>query len=568
MQSSFDVVIPAHKKDLATLNHCISGIRKNIPAARRIIVISKEKYNDKAEWFDESLFPFSYQEISDLVGGSNVGWNFQQLLKLYSPLVIPDILPNVLIVDSDTVFLRKVEFFSAEGLPLYNLSKDRDLDKSKFHQTTFNHVQKILPEITKKFPQKFENISGICHHMLFQKHIIEELFAMVQKADGSNDPFYKIFLKNAENSFGVAEYNLYFYFLVSFHPESYKIRILNYKNTSDFHVWKYRWRLKYHYCSFHSYMREDKGSILKKIISFVQQRIDRLFFIDHWNIGILNFPIREIFQKEFKISWFKVGNNLKFKADPFGLEIGGKKFVIFEEYLQMEKRGVIAIAPLESSQDSSMNIGESKIILDDNKHLSYPFIINHENRIFLICESYKSKKLSLYEIDKKELTAIKIRDIFVDKKIIDPSIIFYQDKFWLFYSINSEENSDLYMAFANSLFDEFKQHPKNPVKVDVSSARSAGTPFILDGKIYRPAQNCTKTYGGSIVINRITELSEENFSEEFEKEIKPDLYNEYKEGFHTLSECGDLTLIDGKKKVFVFYKPLISIIRNFRRVLK
>lgn len=254
---TIDVVIPAHKKDLLTLNHCIAGIRRNIANVRRIIVVSKEKYTDKAEWFDESLYPFSYQEISDLVGGINVGWNYQQLLKLYAVLVIPNISENVLIIDSDTVFYRKVKFFSDEGLPLYNLCKDKDLDQSEFHKISFKHIMKTLPEIAQNLPKEFEGVSGIAHHMLFQKNIILDLFSMVEKADGSGDQFYKVFLKNREKKSGISEYNLYFYFLVSHYPQNYKIRILKYKNTAKINTWKERLRRKYDYCSYHSYMRTE-----------------------------------------------------------------------------------------------------------------------------------------------------------------------------------------------------------------------------------------------------------------------------------------------------------------------
>jgi len=249
-----DVVIPAHKKDLATLEYAIDGIRKNIAEVRRIIVVSKEKYTDKAEWFDEAKYPFSYAEISDLVGGENVGWNLQQLLKLYAVLVIPDISQNVLVVDADTVFYRKVKFFE-DGLPLYNLSKDKGLEKDNFYQTSLDHIKKLLPEIAEKFPKKFENVSGICHHMLFQKHIIEDLFSKVEAHAEGSEPFYKIFLKSGKHSMSVAEYNLYFYFLISCHPGEYKIRILNYKNTAKFQPLWERLRRKYDYCSYHSYLR-------------------------------------------------------------------------------------------------------------------------------------------------------------------------------------------------------------------------------------------------------------------------------------------------------------------------
>ncbi|MBM5783215.1 MAG: hypothetical protein FJ368_07350 [Pelagibacterales bacterium] len=253
---TIDVVIPAHKKDLEILNHAIEGIRKNGSNVRRIIVVSKEKYTNKAEWFDESLYPFSYQEISELVNGNSVGWHFQQLLKLYSVLVIPNISENVLVLDADTIFFKKVKFFSDDNLPLYNLAKDKNLDKSEFHQASLSHIKKVLPEIAEKLPKKFENISGICHHMLFQKKLILELFSLVEKNDVDGDLFYKAFLKYRTKSHSIAEYNLYFYFLVALHPEAYKIRMLKYKNTADTRFWKYLLFRKYHYCSFHSYMRK------------------------------------------------------------------------------------------------------------------------------------------------------------------------------------------------------------------------------------------------------------------------------------------------------------------------
>ncbi|MBU6338706.1 MAG: hypothetical protein KGQ36_01870 [Rickettsiales bacterium] len=552
-----DVVIPAHKKDLATLDHCIDGIRKNGVSVRRIIVVSKEKYTNKAEWFSEDSFPFSFKEISDLLNGNDVGWHFQQLLKLYSPLVIPDISENVLVLDADTVFLRKVKFFSDEGLPLYNLSKDQNLENSPFHQVTLRHIKKILPDIAKKLPAEFENTSGICHHMLFQKHLIEELFARVESYDNVGDKFYKIFLKNREKSFGVAEYNLYFYFLVSLHSQSYKIRVLKYKNTADFNLWKYRFRRKYHYCSFHSYMREDN----KKNKCNLLQKISRIFFIEQWNIGILNFPIADIFHKKPEVKWLNNPCKLRFFADPFGFKIADKNYVIFEDYSQIKKRGRISIAAL----DENLNLVDQKIVLDDGKHLSYPFVINDKDSCFMICESYKSNKLSLYEIDKNKIELKKVKDIFVDKKIIDPTIIFHQEKYWMFYTTENDSNAKLHIAFADSLDGEFKEHKKNPVKDDLFSARSAGTPFIVDGVIYRPSQNCTKAYGESVVINKITELSEENFSEEFVKEIKAEYHNF---GLHTISEFGFLTLTDGRKKVFLIYKPFISLIRNFMRILK
>ncbi len=563
-QQVIDVVIPAHEKDLDTLDYCIEGIRKNIADVRRIIVISKAKYTDKAEWFDESLFPFSFSEVGDLVKGIGIGWHFQQLLKLYSPIVIPNISENVLIVDSDTVFFRKVKFFSQDGLPLYNLSKDQNLDRSTFHQNALKHIGVVFPEIISKLPENFRNISGICHHMLFQRHLIEQLFAEVEKIDGSGDPFYKIFLKTSHTSYGIAEYNLYFYFLVSLHPSEYKIRILNYKNTADFSLWKYRLRRKYHYCSFHSYMRKTKENYCKKLLQKFREKVVRCFSFEIWKVGVIDFPIYEMLRLKPEVKWIESNSKINFIADPFGFEFDGKKYLVFEDYDQIGKRGRIGLARL----NSDYSLSERKIILDDKKHLSYPFVIKHAERIFVICESYKSSKLKLYELDCATMTLKKVREIFANKQAIDPTVIFYQEKFWLFYTTKEDSNAKLHLSYANSLFDEFVDHPANPIKNDISSARSAGTPFLFDGKLFRPAQNCSETYGGAIVINHITELSETKFSEEPVQEIRPEYGAVSFRGMHTLSALGNQTLIDAKVNIFVPYKPLISLLRNLKRIIK
>jgi len=68
---AIDAVIPAHPKDLETLEYCIKGIKKNVKNIRRIIVVSKSKLTDNAEWFDEALYPFSYPEVAKLVNNIN-----------------------------------------------------------------------------------------------------------------------------------------------------------------------------------------------------------------------------------------------------------------------------------------------------------------------------------------------------------------------------------------------------------------------------------------------------------------------------------------------------------------
>ena len=86
------------------------------------------------------------------------------------------------------------------------------------------------------------------------------------------------------------------------------------------------------------------------------------------------------------------------------------------------------------------------------------------------------------------------------------------------------------------------------MKVDVRSSRPAGRPFLFGGNLYRPAQDCSRTYGGAITINRVTRLSLTEFYEEPVAHIEP-WDRRYGTGIHTLTGDGSVTVLDGKRMV-------------------
>ena len=296
----------------------------------------------------------------------------------------------------------------------------------------------------------------------------------------------------------------------------------------------------------------------------------KLFYFQQWNIGIVDADI-SCFARNFapKISWLAKPNSLKFFADPFSFTHNNQAYILFEEYCQISKRGKIMIASLCENSQGKKFLANKKVLLDNRKHLSYPFIFCQENNIFLLCESYKTKNLILYKIDPINLQANYIKEIFSHQEAIDPTLFFYNGNYWLFYSKADQANSHLYLAYSPSLHQDFVLHPQNPIKVSQVSARSAGNIFVANGKIYRPAQNCQKHYGESIVINEITHLNPHFFSEQQVATTSTKHLDCYRLGMHTLSVARingkNYTLVDGCREIFVIYKPFISLLRNILR---
>lgn len=219
-----DVVIPCCRNDLDTLDLCIAGIRKNCSQIRRVIVVSSEPFTDEAEWFDEKNYPFNKESIALYLlsqdtqlanqylskPNSRVGWYYQQLLKLYASFVIPHLSPNLLIVDADAIFLRPVVFLDEFNCGLYTAGGG-GLCGIQYHRPYFDHAEKLIPGLEKVFP----NYSGIAHHMLFQKPVLDDLFNEVKTTHGTE--LWKAFCQCVEikeiHGSGASEYEIYFNFV-------------------------------------------------------------------------------------------------------------------------------------------------------------------------------------------------------------------------------------------------------------------------------------------------------------------------------------------------------------------
>jgi hypothetical protein len=246
----FDIVIPLGPNDINFINKSLEYNKKNIINYRNIYIITNTKLvKDKSIFdgciiIDENDFPFNLNIIKKYLGDNDrCGWYLQQLLKLYAGFVIPTILDNYLVIDSDTIFLKPTSFFEND-IPLYNFG-------TEYHLPYFIHMINLHPSFS-----KVNNMSGICHHSMFQKYILKELFDTIEKFH-KNKKFYEIFLDSIEKKeilgSGASEYEIYFNFLLKNFPNKYKIRELSWQNVSNINFNLNNTNLDYISC--HWYMR-------------------------------------------------------------------------------------------------------------------------------------------------------------------------------------------------------------------------------------------------------------------------------------------------------------------------
>jgi hypothetical protein len=241
----FDVVIPVGPNDLDIIKQQIEYTKKNVIDRRNIYIItpSTELVLDGCIIINDNIFPFSIKDLISMRGESaRHGWYLQQLIKLYAGYVIPDILESYLVIDADTFFIKPTKFYTEDSIPLYNTG-------TEYHIPYFNH----MIEIHNTLHRVDTTMSGICHHMLFEKKYIDALFLLVETAH--KQPFWKVFIdkiKNEQyNSSGASEYEIYFNYMLIYYPTQIKLRMLKWTNTNTLNSLVG----DYDYISYHWYMR-------------------------------------------------------------------------------------------------------------------------------------------------------------------------------------------------------------------------------------------------------------------------------------------------------------------------
>jgi hypothetical protein len=216
-----DVVIPLGPNDEDIVLHTISSIRTHIPNVQTIYVVAHRLLDiSGAKVLPESIFPFQLSDLSGFIPSSRKGWYFQQLLKLYAPTTIPGILPNVLIVDADTVFFSKVRFLDGEK---YLFDYNNETNKPYFE-----HMKRLHPSFEAWKPKT----SGITNMMILNREILQGLFSKVEEYH--KEPFWVAFLKcidpKAAAGAGASEYEIYFHYIMRNFPSNVKIRRLRQNN--------------------------------------------------------------------------------------------------------------------------------------------------------------------------------------------------------------------------------------------------------------------------------------------------------------------------------------------------
>jgi hypothetical protein len=267
-----------------------------------------------------------------------------------------------------------------------------------------------------------------------------------------------------------------------------------------------------------------------------------------WNIGLIDAPIEQVSGLEAPtVRWLPLRRD-HFAADPFGIERDGFLHIFFEDFDQRTARGVIGHVAMAADG----TISAPEVVLDPGVHASYPFLVEHDGTIFMLPETSAAGELVLYEAVDFPHRWRPAATILPGIPAADATIVPYDGRWWMFATrADRGANQNLFVWHAATPMGPWLPHALNPVKTDARSARPAGTPFMVAGRLHRPSQDNARIYGGRVVVNEVEILTPTDFAERRVGFVQPWPGSPYPDGLHTLSAVGGRTLIDGNRRHLV-----------------
>ncbi|MDD1777081.1 MAG: hypothetical protein LUQ65_02855 [Candidatus Helarchaeota archaeon] len=245
-------------------------------------------------------------------------------------------------------------------------------------------------------------------------------------------------------------------------------------------------------------------------------------------------------------------------ADPFIINENNNWYMFFEIINKNTKNANIGYA----TSSNGLNWKYQKIILAESFHLSYPYVFKFNNEFYMIPEAKRSRSVRLYKaIEFPEKWSL--LGIILNKGYVDTSIIFFEDKWWLFACYNLSGPTTLHLFYSKDLTGPYIEHPKSPIAEGGRDARPAGRIISFQGKIVRFAQDNSQSYAKQVRAFEILKLTTEGYEEKevFESPILRDSGQGWNADgmhhvdLHQISEDEWIACVDGyyaKKELRLF----------------
>ena len=132
-------------------------------------------------------------------------------------------------------------------------------------------------------------------------------------------------------------------------------------------------------------------------------------------------------------------------------------YMFFEVYNLRADKGEIGVA---SSRDG-LSWQYLQIALSKPFHLSYPYVFEWMDDLYMVPESYRAGSVRLYRTSDFPTRWSFVGEILKGPHLVDSSLFRFNDRWWCFAETNCEIKCDTLNLFhAEDLHGPWQEHPK------------------------------------------------------------------------------------------------------------
>lgn len=292
----------------------------------------------------------------------------------------------------------------------------------------------------------------------------------------------------------------------------------------------------------------------------VASRATSVLVGDRWGVGVATGQpsLRPPDTKD--VEWLPEPPHPGYFADPFPASRDGVTALLVEEYDERTARGTICA--IERTDRGWRHL---PAVIDAGVHASYPFLLDVGDDLYCIPETAQAGRVQAWRCLRFP-GRWEPGPVLLNAPVLDPTIVEWQGTWWMFGTRRDRyRDGELWLWHAPHPLGPWTEHPANPMKIDVTSSRPAGTPFVADGTLYRPAQDCSDGYGTAVVINRVDRLTPTHFEETVVERLHFG-GDRYPAGSHTLSFGAGLVAVDARRNVVSPHRSVREVRARLRRL--
>ncbi|BBE73597.1 glucosamine inositolphosphorylceramide transferase family protein [Oharaeibacter diazotrophicus] len=249
------------------------------------------------------------------------------------------------------------------------------------------------------------------------------------------------------------------------------------------------------------------GFMAASIANVATRRLGRMLRLKpEWHVGVRpddgSDGIPDLAGRPFRLI---PDDGARFLADPFPAARDGRRVVFVEELPFSTGKGVIS--SVEIAADGTP--GALRPVLELDCHLSYPYLLEEDGTLYMVPETSGRGTVELWRcIDfpgRWELDTVLISGC----DLSDASPM-RDGEGWAMFANGRARWCSTWDAVelwrAPALRGPWRRCGDGPFLVDVRTARPAGAPFHVGGRVVRPVQDSSERYGGALAFAAMDDL--------------------------------------------------------------